>query len=178
MRALYQDRLYEWVADGLRCETVQQPAYVGHELRAISLRHRAQRTRVTGLRHDTAAAAAALGCAQRLRWRRDQTAIASLTRTHDQIAARLERSENTLRGIEAELREATGMHQAWQEWEHASPAVHRPVRRCLGAPGRRGPARTNSPRRPRCPPSTTPPQHVRHPLLRHAGTRPGRTGGR
>ena len=38
--------------------------------------------------------------AQRRRWHRDENAIASLRRTHDQVTARLERGESTLQEIE------------------------------------------------------------------------------
>ena len=34
MRAMLPERLHGWVAEGLRVETVDQPAYVGHDLRA------------------------------------------------------------------------------------------------------------------------------------------------
>ena len=56
MRAMLPERLHGWVAEGLRAETVDQPAYVGHDLRAVSLRARAQRTRVTRLRQEATAA--------------------------------------------------------------------------------------------------------------------------
>jgi DNA primase catalytic core len=120
MRAMLPDRLHAWVAEAVQAETAEQPAYVGHDLRGVSLRARAQRTRVNHLRQEVTAAAGKLGAAERRRWRRDETAIASLRRVHDDVAARLERSHATLRDIERDLRAVTDMHQAWQEWEQAT----------------------------------------------------------
>jgi DNA primase len=118
MRAMLPDRLHTWVAEAVHTETADQPAYVGHDLRSLHLAARAQRTRVTRLRQETTAAAGKLGTAERRRWHRDQTAIASLRRTHHDAAARLERSQAALRDIDRDLRAVTDMHQAWQEWEH------------------------------------------------------------
>ena len=47
MRAMLPDRLHTWVAEAVHAETADQPAYVGHDLRSLHLRARAQRTRVT-----------------------------------------------------------------------------------------------------------------------------------
>jgi DNA primase catalytic core len=120
MRAMLPDRLHTWVAEAEQAETRDQPAYVGHDLRSLSLRARAQRTRVTRLQQETTANAGKLATADRRRWRRDRTAIASLRRTHHEIAARLERSQATLREIERDLRAVTDMHQTWQQWEQAT----------------------------------------------------------
>jgi DNA primase catalytic core len=117
MRAILPDRLHTWVAEAVHAETAQQPAYVGHESRSLSLRARAQRTGVNHLRQEATAAAGKLGAAERRRWRRDETAIASLRRAHDDVAARLERTQATLHEIERDLRAVTDMHQTWQEWE-------------------------------------------------------------
>ncbi len=117
MRAMLPERLHGWVAEGLRVETREQPAYVGHELRALSLRARAQRTRVNRLRHEVTAAAGLLQTAQRRRWRRNEDAIASLRRGHDRVAGRLARGETTLHDIERNLDAVTDMHQLWQQWE-------------------------------------------------------------
>jgi DNA primase catalytic core len=72
------------------------------------------------LRQEATAAAGKLATADRHRWRRDQTAIASLRRTQHAIAGRLERSQATLHQIERDLRAVTDMHQAWQQWEQAT----------------------------------------------------------
>ena len=120
MRAMLPDRLHTWVAEAVHTETREQPAYVGHDLRSLHLRARAQRTRVTRLRQETTATAGKLATAERRRWRRDQTAIASLRRTHHDIAARLEQSQATLHQIERDLRAVTDMHQTWQQWEQAT----------------------------------------------------------
>jgi DNA primase catalytic core len=120
MRAMLPDRLHAWVAETVHTETANQPAYVGHDLRSLHLAARAQRTRVHRLRQETTAAASRLATAERRRWRRDQTAIAGLRRTHHDVAARLERSQATLHHIERDLRDVTDMHQTWQEWEQAT----------------------------------------------------------
>jgi hypothetical protein len=120
MRAMLPDRLHAWVAEAVHAETCEQPAYVGHDLRSLTLRARAQRTRVTRLRQETTAATGKLAIAERRRWRRNETAIASLRRTHHDVAARLERSQATLRDIERDLRAVTEMHQTWQQWEQAT----------------------------------------------------------
>lgn len=120
MRAMKDERLHGWVAEALDAETRTQPAYVGHDLRSLSLRARAQRTRVNRLRQELTVTGGQLATASRRRWRRDEAAIESLQRTHDQAAARHTRAENTLRGFEAELQQVTGMHQAWQQWEQDS----------------------------------------------------------
>jgi DNA primase catalytic core len=117
MRAMLPDRLHAWAAEALHTETRKQPAYVGHDLRSVSLRGRAQRTRVNRLRQELNAAAGKLSNADRRRWRRDEAAIASLRRTHDAIAGQLQRSEATLHDVERDLRAVTEMHQAWQDWE-------------------------------------------------------------
>jgi DNA primase catalytic core len=123
MRAMLPERLHGWVTEGERAETRDQPTYVGHDLRALSLRSRAQRTRVNRLRHEATTATGMLNTAQRRRWRRDETAIASLARTHEQIVGRLTRGESRLHDIERDLHTVTGMHQVWQEWEQASDEV-------------------------------------------------------
>lgn len=120
MRAMLPERLQSWVGEALQAETREQPAYVGHELRSLSLRARAQRTRVNRLRQELTVAAGQLSTADRRRWRRDETAIASLQRVHDQVAARLDRGQTTLANLERDLREVTDMHATWQEWEQAS----------------------------------------------------------
>ena len=117
MRAMLPDRLHAWVAEAVQAETREQPAYVGHDLRSLSLRARAQRTRVNRLRQEATATAGKLATADKRRWRRDETAIASLRRTRDDVAARLGRSHATLHDIDRELRAVTEMHQTWREWE-------------------------------------------------------------
>lgn len=117
MRAFLPDQLRAWVAEGLRIETRDQPAYVGHDLRALSLRARAQRTRVNRLQREHTVAAGLLNTAERRRWRRNNTAVESLRGGHEQAAARQERGQDTLRGIDRELRTVVGMHQTWQDWE-------------------------------------------------------------
>jgi DNA primase catalytic core len=120
MRAFLPDQLSAWVAEGLRIETRDQPAYVGHDLRALSLRARAQCTRVNRLQREHAVAVGLLNTAERRRWRRNTSAIESLRRGHQHATARLERGQDTLRGIERELRTVVGMHQTWQAWEQAT----------------------------------------------------------
>ena len=120
MRAMATDRLQRWVAEALTAEADAQPAYVGHELRAVSLRARAQRTRVNRLRHELTAAEGHLASATGRRWRRDDAAIDSLQRTRDQVTGRLGRAEQTLATIDRDLSSATRMHQAWQDWEQSS----------------------------------------------------------
>ena len=120
MRAMLPERLEGWVAEGVAAETREQPSYVGHDLRVLSLRARAQRTRVNRLRQEVTTAHGLLSAARRRRWHRDEDAITSLTRTHEQVTGRLARGECTLQEIERDLRTVTDMHQAWQQWEEAS----------------------------------------------------------
>ena len=138
MRAMQPDRLQAWVAEGLHTETRDQPAYVGHELRALSLRARAQRTRVNRLRQEVTTAAGMLKTAEARRWRRDETAIASLTRGHEQVSGRLVRGTATLDEIERDLRSVTEMHQTWQEWEEGSRDVRTRARLAAQELGLRG----------------------------------------
>jgi DNA primase catalytic core len=123
MRAMLPDRLHAWVAEALYTETREQPAYVGHDLRNLSLRGRAQRSRVNRLRLELTAATGKLATADRRRRRRDEAAIASLHRTYDAIAGQLERSQTTLHEIEGDLWAVIEMHQAWQEWEQQTREV-------------------------------------------------------
>lgn len=120
MRAMLPQRLQGWVAEGVAAETHEQPSYVGHDLRVLSLRARAQRTRVNRLRQEVTSAHGLLSAAQRRRWHRDEDAIASLQRTHEQVTGRLERGESTLGEIERDLRTVTDMHQGWQQWEEST----------------------------------------------------------
>jgi DNA primase catalytic core len=120
IRALRSDRLHAWVTDGLTAETVQQPDYVGHELRTLSLRARAQHSRVHRLRHEQATAARQLAAADRRRWRRDPATVVRLTHAHQQAADRLTRAETTLTGIQTQLRTVTGLHHTWQDWDTAT----------------------------------------------------------
>lgn len=178
LRALYDDTLHAWVAAGQRAETVDQPAYVGHELRAISLRHRAQRSRANRLRQESTAAAGALSRASRHRWQRGSNeAIASLTRTHNQLAGRLARAEATLHRVGLELREATRMHTAWQQWEDASRETRLKARLATQELGIRGideqtplAVAQQTPFAPLVPHMTDSGQHTR-------GRRPTRAGG-
>lgn len=138
MRAMLPDRLHGWVAEGLLAETREQPSYVGHDLRVLSLRARAQRTRVNRLRQEVTTAHGQLNSAERRRWRRDENAIASLDRTHEQVTGRLERGESTLREIERDLRTVIDMHQGWQEWEETSRGVRTRARLAAQELGLRG----------------------------------------
>src|SRR4029453_6508004 len=56
MRAILPDRLHAWVAEAVHAETAQQPAYVGHESRSLSLRARAHPPGGTHLRRGATAA--------------------------------------------------------------------------------------------------------------------------
>lgn len=138
MRAMLPERLQGWVAEGLAAETREQPSYVGHDLRVLSLRARAQRTRVNRLRQEVTTAHGMLSSAQRRRWHRDEDAIASLDRTHEQVTGRLERGESTLREIERDLRTVTDMHQGWQLWEEATRETRTRARLAAQELGLRG----------------------------------------
>ncbi|WAX58524.1 relaxase domain-containing protein [Jatrophihabitans cynanchi] len=138
MRAFLPDQLSAWVAEGLRIETRDQPAYVGHDLRALSLRARAQRTRVNRLQREHTVAAGLLNTAERRRWRRNNAAIESLRRGHQQATDRVERGQETLREIERELRTVVGMHQTWQDWEQTTREQRQRARLAAQELGLRG----------------------------------------
>jgi DNA primase catalytic core len=128
MRAMLPDRLRDYVQAGINAETHGQPPYIGHELRQLSLRARAQRTRVNRLRQENQKAAGQLATADRRRFRRDAVAIDSLTRSHDATVARLTKAETTLRQIDTELGEATAMREHWQHWETRTTEIRAAAR--------------------------------------------------
>ena len=82
MRAMLPDRLHAWVAEAVHAETAEQPAYVGHDLRSLTCAPAPSAPASHRLRQEATATAGKLATAERRRWRRDQTAIASLRRTH------------------------------------------------------------------------------------------------
>ncbi len=115
------DRLHAWVAEAVHAETADQPAYVGHDLRNLHLRARAQRTRVTPAtagshRHGRQAGHRRPAPLAPRPAPRSPASAAPTT----SIAARLERSQATLHHIERDLRAVTDMHQTWQQWEQAT----------------------------------------------------------
>jgi len=138
MRAMLPARLQGWVAEGVVAETREQPSYVGHDLRVLSLRARAQRTRVNRLRQEVTSAHGMLSAAQRRRWHRDEDAIASLDRTHEQVSGRLARGKSTLREIERDLHTVTDMHQGWQQWEETTRKTRTRARLAAQELGLRG----------------------------------------
>jgi DNA primase catalytic core len=130
LRAMLPERLRGWVAQGLHAETVDQPPYIGHELRAVSLRERAHRTRLTRLRHELADAEGRLTALARRPWLHRRTSLHDLRRVRDHAAARVASAEHTHAGITRDLQRATGMHQDWQAWEQATRDIRTRARLC------------------------------------------------